>query len=355
MSAQTSFPSAKEKFLVIRRDNIGDLVCTTPLIRALRQSFPDARIDALVNSYNRPVLANNDDLDNVYSYTKAKHRNNDETALGVHWRRAKLMIALRRIRYDYVILANCGFLARPLNLARWVAPEKIIGFVPPGKKISSINRPVLIDNAPRHEAENVFRLLEPLGIAGTPPALQVHSSAEETAFALQTLGISAEQARTQTIVAIHISARKIPQRWPAEHFVALIRAIHAEWDCRFLLLWSPGAEDNPLHPGDDGKAASIIAATQELPVQAYPTTRLGALIGALSICRAMICSDGGAMHVGAGLGLPLVSFFGNSDASTWYPWGVPKVVLQKPSRDVKDISVDEAAAAFRQLKLEAGF
>ena len=37
-------------FLVIRRDNIGDLVCTTPLFEALRLRFPSARIDALTNS-----------------------------------------------------------------------------------------------------------------------------------------------------------------------------------------------------------------------------------------------------------------------------------------------------------------
>jgi ADP-heptose:LPS heptosyltransferase len=69
----------------------------------------------------------------------------------------------------------------------------------------------------------------------------------------------------------------------------------------------------------------------------------------------MVCSDGGAMHVGAGLGLPMLSFFGNSDAGTWYPWGVPKEVLQKPSRDVDDISVEDAVEAFGRLKQCAGF
>ena len=57
-----------KRILVVRRDNIGDLVCTTPLIRALRQRYPDARIDALVNSYNLPVVAHNPDLDNAYAY-----------------------------------------------------------------------------------------------------------------------------------------------------------------------------------------------------------------------------------------------------------------------------------------------
>ncbi|MHB8536282.1 MAG: glycosyltransferase family 9 protein, partial [Sulfuricaulis sp.] len=50
------------RFLVIRRDNIGDLVCTTPLIHALRQRYPKARLCLLVNSYNRPVVENNPDI-----------------------------------------------------------------------------------------------------------------------------------------------------------------------------------------------------------------------------------------------------------------------------------------------------
>ena len=58
--------------LVIRRDNIGDLVCTTPLITALRQRFPKAWIGALVNSYNARVLDGNPDQDEVFIYTKER-------------------------------------------------------------------------------------------------------------------------------------------------------------------------------------------------------------------------------------------------------------------------------------------
>ena len=54
------------KILVVRRDNIGDLVLTTPVFRALRARHPGARIEALVNSYN----AKNVFL-YVFDYTKS--------------------------------------------------------------------------------------------------------------------------------------------------------------------------------------------------------------------------------------------------------------------------------------------
>ena len=60
------------RVLFIRRDNIGDLICTTPAIHALRKNFPAAKIGVLVNSYNADAVAGNPDVDEVYIYEKAK-------------------------------------------------------------------------------------------------------------------------------------------------------------------------------------------------------------------------------------------------------------------------------------------
>ena len=37
------------KILVVRNDNIGDVVCTTPCFEALKETFPHARLGVLVN------------------------------------------------------------------------------------------------------------------------------------------------------------------------------------------------------------------------------------------------------------------------------------------------------------------
>lgn len=338
------------KILVIRRDNIGDLVCTTPLLRALREKYPDARIDALVNSYNAPVLTHNPDLDHVFFYTKAKHRSAEQSLFGVYWQRVAMMWGLRHTHYDHVILTGGGNRQRLLRLTRWIAPQSVIGFWPESGRYPGIDQGVPVDGKPRHEVENTFRLLQPLGIDGMPPGLRLEPDPDEKRRAAQMLAKAPWFDATKAVVAIHISARKVPQRWPGERFVELMHRLHAQHRCQFLLFWSPGDENNPLHPGDDGKAAKILAACQDLPVLPYATERLDELIGGLSLCRAMVCSDGGAMHIGAALGLSIVCFFGNSDPVTWHPWRVPHEVLQKPSRDVNDISVDEAVASFARLE-----
>jgi heptosyltransferase III len=337
------------KILIIRRDNIGDLVCTTPLIHAVRQALPESRIDALVTSYNAPVLLGNPDLDNVYTYTKAKHRG--ETGQGyfdVYLQRLRMLLGLRREHYDYVILANLGFSPRPLRLASWIAPRHIVGFVEPGKRGPRIlDLGVPPDNVPRHEVEGLFQLLEPLGISGRPGPAHVFPDAARVQSLRQKLVVAADKSR---ILAVHLSSRLPHQRWPAHSFAALIQRLHSEdQKLRFALFWSPGSETNAMHPGDDEKASQVLAATKGLPVIALPTGTLDELIAGLSVCDAMICSDGGAMHIGAALGKPMVCFFGNSDATHWHPWAVPYVLLQPTSRKVEDIKVDEAHAAFGRL------
>ncbi|WIM04871.1 MAG: glycosyltransferase family 9 protein [Candidatus Nitricoxidivorans perseverans] len=330
------------RILVIRRDNIGDLVCTTPLIAALRRRLPNGWIGALVNSYNAPVLDGNPDLDAVFVYTKTKHRGRESLA-GVLWRRLMMMKALRGMRFDDVLIATPVPQPRTVRLAACLRPKQVIGFGDGRGGPKGLDIALPPSATPLSEAEDVFRLATLYGIDGPPPPCRVAAPAGAA-------------KRPDFTIALHISARKPSQRWPTERFVELMRELHARHGARLLLLWSPGATDNRLHPGDDDKARAIVEAVESLepgfPLNAVPTGTLPQLIGVLAGCHAMICADGGAMHLAAGLGLPIVCLFGNSDATRWRPWGVPYRLLRKPSLDVSDISAEEVAAAFEELHKE---
>ncbi len=341
--------SAAPSILVIRRDNIGDLVCTTPLIHALREHFPKARVCVLVNSYNRPVVENNPDIDVIYAYMKTKHREPGQGVLGVLWKRLQLMRELRRQRFDYAIIAGAHFLPRALRLARAIKPRHIIGFTEAGKRGTrhiDTGVPYTLPQ-PLHEAQDIFRLLAPLGIHGEPPAMRLFPAA--AAVASVRAALREKHLAPDKLIGVHISARKPLNRWPAEYFIALIRRLRLAHGAGFMLFWSPGSASNPRHPGDDEKAQQIMDAVKDIPVLAYPTDSLDQLIAGLAQCRAVVCSDGGAMHIAAALGKPILCFFGKSDKTRWYPWKAPHVLLQPPSLNVADIGVDEAARAFDQL------
>ena len=112
LSSATGNEAARPRILVIRRDNIGDLVCTTPLIFALRERFPRAHIAALVNTYNEAVLERNPAVDAVYAYEKGKHRGKGRSALSVHL--ARLESGRRQDRVVEALLSQFHDKAQPL-------------------------------------------------------------------------------------------------------------------------------------------------------------------------------------------------------------------------------------------------
>ena len=314
--------------LVVRRDNIGDLVCTTPLLAALRRTHPGAWIGALVNSYNAAVLDRNPDLDEVLVYTKLKHLEPGQSALGALTRRIGELWRLRRRGLDCVVLANPHETPRTQALARALAPKRIV----------SLSEEKLRQVSAAHQVERVFALAAELGIEGPIPPLKV---VPDPALLQKPKGM----LKRPFNVALQISARRAAQQWPAEQFVELAQRLDA-LGMGTVLLWAPGPSSHPSHPGDDEKAAAI-AATKS--IVAYRTARLAELIGALAACDAVVTSDGGAMHLAAALQKPIVCFFGDVDPAQWRPWGVPHRVLRAASRRASDISVDETLAALREL------
>lgn len=324
-----------ESILVIRRDNIGDLVCTTPLLSALRTHFAAARIEVLANSYNAPVLEGNPDIDRVHVYSKLKHLGGRGGAIGTLAARISMLWELRRRRIDLVIVASgeqdkrANRLARLLGAHRIVCSERAV----PGQ----------------HEVERTFTAGRRIGVQGPIPPMRVVPEAGSR----RKVRLEIERARpgsVGTVIGLHISARRAMQRWPAEKFAKLATALHERHNAALLLFWSPGAENHPRHPGDDEKAKAVreLAAGTACIVP-WPTTGLHELIGGLAECDAVICSDGGAMHIAAALGKPIACFFGDSDIARWRPWGARHIVLTAGSRRVADITVQETSAAASAL------
>ncbi len=335
------------RILIIRRDNIGDLILTTPLITALRRAMPDVYIAALVTSYNAPVLAGNPALNQLHIYTKGKHAGGFFNMFRERLKQMLLFVKLRAVSFDDIVLAEMGYLPRNIRLAKFIRgfnhATRIIGFEHANGASAGLDVVISKANTDHlQQGQYIFLLASAFGIDTSPalvPPCVVYPA---------TPNVPSVTSATKRI-GIHISARKPSQQWSAEAFIALIKLLHIHAD--ITLFWSPGATDDPLHPGDDDKAAVILAALKPLAlsITPSPTASLRDLINQMAFVDMVICADGGALHVAAGLGKPVVALFGDSEVKRWHPWGVAYVALQKPSLTVADISPDEVFAAFMQL------
>ena len=209
------------KILVIRTDNIGDLVCTTPLLAALRQQYPTAWVGVLTNSYSAPALEGNPLVDEVIVYHTAKHLDEGRSALWSYVQRLKTVVYLRRKRIDLVLIPSVGGQASARRVARWVGARTVLANA---------------DSPARHEVEKVFALLSQLpganGKEQIPPCL-VRPEALRVKALREKLGLPVEAGR-RLRVGLHISARKPSQRWPAASFVEFARALSAGQAVEFL-------------------------------------------------------------------------------------------------------------------------
>jgi len=311
------------RILILRRDNIGDLVCTTPLIDALRSLLPDAWLSALVTTYNADVLARNPALDEVFVYEKLKHRTG---GLLSHLRAAFAQRSkLRAQRLDCVLVPAPS--PQSLRVARSLKPARVIAA--PATAPASM-----------HEVERSFAAGRVLGLKGVPGPVRVFSDPGKRAELRALLGEG-------PFAVVHIRARRPAQRWPLARYAELVMLLSRLQ--KVMLLWAPGKRDEPRHPGDDEAAAALLRMVKGDNVFPVPTPDLKTLVAALSLADRVVCPDGGAMHLAAGLGKPIVALFGDSPAPRWRPWGVPHRVVQPDSRDLADLPLAPVVEAFRAL------
>jgi ADP-heptose:LPS heptosyltransferase len=343
----------KPKILLIQRDNIGDLVLTTPFLRSLREALPGAMLDILSNSYNAPVLAGNGAIDQHYWYTKLKHRSKHQSALRVIVDNWKLRRQLRLRNYDLAIIPATLLSEHALRLARSCRPKRIAAFTSAlDAAVNGVDLAIDPNRVDVHPVKAQRAMLEHLvpkeileKLPAEPPPCEVTVDREMRAQIERRLEFKPDAK----VVAFHVSARKIDQRWPAENFAALMRRVHVELGAQLLLLWAPGSSENPLHPGDDEKAEEISALISDLAFKSHSTATLGELIAVLSLADLVVLSDGGAMHLAAALQKPLVCMFGNSDPNVWRAWRTRQSVLRDSSNRVAALPVERVFAAIGPL------
>ncbi|MHB1566084.1 MAG: glycosyltransferase family 9 protein [Acidiferrobacter sp.] len=329
------------RVLIIRRDNIGDLVCTTPLFSALRRKFPDGYLALLTNSYSAPIVMRNPDLDAIYVYAKGKHLP-WRARPAAYIRRIKTVLDLRHRHFDFVILAAASYYVRGIQFSRWVRGTTTIGFSGDHGEHDGLDIAIARPATTVHEVEDLFQLLAPLGIGGAPPPLTVVPDPAATAQARETL----HDELGRPLIGVHISAREQENRWPKERFQRLLRE-GTKVGFRFALFWSPGPNLQGGHPGDDDLAAAIMREAQDLPIIAYRTAGLPELAAGLAACRCLIACDGGHCHVAAAVGTPVLGLYCDYKVVQWRPWGSGHRVLS--GRRVEDIAPDAVLEELRTM------
>ncbi|MEN4834439.1 glycosyltransferase family 9 protein [Pantoea vagans] len=337
------------KILIICRDNIGDSILATPLIAHLHVVH-NAIVDVLTNSYAAPVFNRNPHISSVHKYRKNKHCKGIINIIAAGFFRLKTIFRLRRERYDVMIIVKSVWDPHSVKWAAGIRAKRVIAFgdkahplidtlLPPPKGSLHVAERFFMLSAAVTKASEVTQQRYLPGKSSIFPDPELVKDYRETF----------NNAAGECIVALQISARKPAQQWSAGNFITLVRLINKHYGCRIFLFWSPGNSNNPMHPGDDLKAEYINAIAAGSRLEVIPTRTLEELKAALSLCTVMVSSDGGAVHIAAALGLPIVALYGNSDPAEWHPWLVPHKTLHGAHDCVNEIQPENVMSALISL------
>lgn len=306
-------PESLMNILLVRLRLIGDVVFTTPAVRAIRRRYPHARISYLVEEEAAAVIRGNPHVDDVIVACGPRARGRLRADMA-------LALRLRAARYDLAIDFHGGPRS---SLLTWAsrAPARI-GFEVTGRSwmyTTRVPRPKII--RPRHSVENQWDLLAPFGIPAPDPSSDpVEMIEDPTAAASVERRLSmAGITRNDFLIVVHVSAGNPFRRWPAASFVDLVcRLLVPDPRRRIVLTSGPSERDAATRIGDDARARLGPGLRDAvLRCGEFDLAGLRALLGRAGL---YIGGDTGPLHVAATTRVPIVTVYGPTLPFRSRPW-----------------------------------
>lgn len=290
-----SVPAAPRRILVVVTRRIGDVLLSTPLIRSLKQAWPETRIEALVFAGTQGVLAGNPDLDAVHTVP-------ERPGLIPH---LGLLLRLFR-RYDLALSLLPG--DRPTLYAR-LAGRRAIGLLVdhPSQRWKQrlLNRWISFDPHDTHTVRSHLALADALGV---PPLAEVVTSyrPEDSAAVDALLGKSC-----MPVAVLHPWPKFRYKMWQEQGWVTVGRWF-ADNGFRVVLTGGP----------DSDERACVEAIARQLPeaLNLSGQLTLGGTAALLARARFYVGPDTAVTHLAAASGVPTIALFGPSDPVKWGPW-----------------------------------
>jgi heptosyltransferase III len=315
----TEFKSVK-KILVIKLRHIGDVLLTVPVFRALRETFPDAQITALVNSGTEDALSGNRLIDDIIVYDRKIK------PLSLHKRLIREISFLRSVRskgYDLVVDLTSGDRAAMLSLVSGARYR--LAYAPdhgglPGKKFLYTH--LARKDGRLHMVLQNLDEVGQFGIATSDSAVGLFIPEEASVFA-DRIFRQHRIAGSDTVVHVHPTSRWLFKCWKDEYMAEVINWLIAS-KVRVVVTSSPSRREmkrteNILNQISDRSAVIDLCGKTTIKQLAAVSARSHLFVGV----------DSAPMHIAAAVGTPVIALFGPSGEAQWSPWGGGHTVFVK--------------------------
>ena len=284
------------KILLIRLSSLGDIVLTTPVIRAVRVNFPNAYIAMLVAKQSADVLHENPNLDEIITFDRsAKDKDTGEM-----WRIFRL---LRERKFTLAIDLQRKFRTEMLMYLSG-APARV------GKGWLCTIR--VLEQGNKHVTAHYFDLLHAVGIPAENPKLELFLAESERRDAVQRLK-TAGVVDTRLKVGLFPGAGWKLREWMPERFAAIGARLVQHFDAD-VLIFGGQKESELVHTVANLMQTRVIPFAGNLQIRQ--------LAACIEQCDLFITNDTGPMHIAAAVGTPTISLFGPGNHIRFQPLGV---------------------------------
>ena len=325
------------RVLVVQGAKIGDMVCTTPVFRAIKQAYPECTVWVLGDAVNRELLNYNSDVDGYIEYER-----------GI----ARMIRILRKQKIDFAcmtgpspeVLAMLYLAGIPLI----AAPVIQNGFSPQETKAyRMIVR--LVKSVPhrmgQYAGREYLRLLESVGIYTDDTTKHLGFSDQATAGIEKFLAAHHVDSRTDLVVGLFPSTGYKIKQWPLERFARVADYLYERHGARIIV---PGTKS------DAGEISAMLAYMKaSTPViNAVGMFGLDELKALIARMHMFVSVDTGPIYIAEALGVATVDIVGPMDEreqpSTGQRHAIVSVEREHAELHVMNTAVFDYKEAIRQ-------
>ena len=307
-----------KRILIINPFGIGDVLFTTPIARAIKESFSNSYIGYVCNRRTKEILEDNPTVDILYVYEKDEYR--------VAYAKSKLkcfkkfiafLKSIKNDKYDLVIDLSLG---RPYNFFSWlIGIKKRVGFNYKKRGVFLTDKIDIDGYENKHVVEFYLDLLKFLNIDYESNRLEVYSLKKDIAWADKFLKTNTKN-NTDLIIGIipcggaswgkdaHI------KHWSEDKYAQLGKKIFEYFGAILLIFGDKTERDICERIAKRIGHNAICIAGQ---------TNLKQFVALLKRCKLAVTNDGGPLHLAVASGVRTVSIFGPVDERVYGPY--PKI------------------------------
>lgn len=309
--------------LVARTNKVGDLLLSLPVFQALKKTFPNARLTALVSPYAKEIVQNHpavdavellEPLEGLFSLAGRFRRLAPDAFIALYPRPRQVLAAFL-----------AGIPVRIGTAYRWYS--------------LFLNRRVKVHRSvcDRHEVEYNMDLAKPLGVTEPAPKIQFIVKESERAFARDLLREKGIAPGTR-YVAVHPGHKGSALNWKPESYARLINRLCQRTNPRVVITGGPD---------ETALVSRVTAFLSSIPQDHKPVLLIGEctlrqLAAVYAGADCFISGSTGTMHLAAAMGTPTVSLFCPIPETTpvrWGPWGNESTVLMPENLKCGDCRV----------------